>query len=235
VVSAGSRYDRSLVAYDRTSGVPVWWGGKDYSSYSSPIVTALLDARQILIFNKGSLAAHDPATGQVLWQVPWPDRFPNVIQPVPVENDKVFLSSGYGVGAGLVQIFRTEDDGWDTKMLWQNIEMKAKFSPVVKRDEFVYGFDDGILACLNVFSGRQRWKRGRYGHGQIILVDDLLLVQTERGELCLVAADPAEFRELTPPFPVFDRKTWNSPALAGRYAFLRNDREAVCLELPLAE
>jgi hypothetical protein len=35
---------------------------------------------------------------------------------------------------------------------------------------------------------------------------------------------------------VFDApRTWNTPALAGRQLFLRNDIEMVCYELPLRE
>ena len=77
-----------------------------------------------------------------------------------------------------------------------------------------------------------RWKGGRYGHGQILLADDLLLVLAENGAVVLVEPDPQAHRELGQ-FEALSGKTWNNPALAGKYLLVRNDHEAACYELPL--
>ena len=103
--------------------------------------------------------------------------------------------------------------------------------PVV-RGGSAYGLDDGILTCLDLETGARRWKAGRYGHGQVLLVEDLLLVQAEDGTLALVEATPEGHRELGRFRPLKD-KTWNNPALAGKYLLVRNDHEAACYELPL--
>lgn len=100
------------------------------------------------------------------------------------------------------------------------------------RDGFVYGLDDGILTCLDSSSGNRMWKDGRYGHGQMILVGELILLTAESGDLVLIEATQDEHRELAV-FSVFDHKTWNPPALAGEFLLLRNDREAACFRLPL--
>jgi outer membrane protein assembly factor BamB len=102
----------------------------------------------------------------------------------------------------------------------------------VAHDGFVYGLDDGVLACVDPSTGERRWKSGRYGHGQLVLAGRLLIVQTEEGELVLVEPRPDEHRELAR-VTVFGRKTWNPPALAGRYLFVRNDLEASAYELPV--
>ncbi|HTM53658.1 MAG TPA: alcohol dehydrogenase, partial [Pirellulales bacterium] len=108
------------------------------------------------------------------------------------------------------------------------------FSSPVLRDGYVYGLDDGILECVSLADGRRKWKNGRYGHGQLLLADDLLVVMAEDGRVVLVAADPQKFRELGQ-FQALEGKTWNYPALAGTQLFVRNDREAACYELPAAE
>jgi outer membrane protein assembly factor BamB len=95
----------------------------------------------------------------------------------------------------------------------------------------VYGLDDGVLTCLDPQTGERRWKAGRYGHGQLLLVAGLLVVQTEEGELVLIDPTPDEHRELTR-FPALSGKTWNPPALAGRRLVVSNDREAAAYELP---
>jgi len=98
----------------------------------------------------------------------------------------------------------------------------------------VYGLDEGILACLDIKTGTQIWKGGRYQHGQILLAGDLLIVQAETGDVFLVKLDPHKLIELGK-IPALSAKTWNNPALAGRMLLVRNDREAACYELPIRE
>ena len=95
----------------------------------------------------------------------------------------------------------------------------------------VYGLDDGTMTCLDPADGSRRWKAGRYGHGQLLLVGDVILVQTEMGEIVLVEPDPERHREVTR-FQVIDGKVWNPPALAGPLLLVRNDREAALFLLP---
>ena len=108
--------------------------------------------------------------------------------------------------------------------------MKAKFANLVQAGGFVYGLDDGILACVDARDGSQRWKEGRYGHGQGLLVRDHFLLMAESGELILLKPNPNSPSELNR-FRVFNLKTWNPIALAGDLLLARNDREAVCLRL----
>jgi hypothetical protein len=83
-----------------------------------------------------------------------------------------------------------------------------------------------------VATGSKKWKRGKYGHGQVLLVGDLLLVQSEQGDVALVAADPAGYRELSR-FAAISGQSWNYPALAGNKLLVRSEQEAACYELPL--
>ena len=101
--------------------------------------------------------------------------------------------------------------------------MKSEFSNIVARNGFIYGLDDGILACVEAATGDRKWKDGRYGHGQLILADDLLLVQTEQGPIALVEANPAAYREVAR-LSGLSAKTWNTPALAGEFLLIRNDQ-----------
>ena len=89
------------------------------------------------------------------------------------------------------------------------------------------------MVCLDASNGDLKWKEGRYGHGQEILVADLLLVTGESGEVILLEPNPQQPRELTR-FAALNSKTWNPPALAGDYLLVRNDKEAACYKLPLA-
>ena len=110
--------------------------------------------------------------------------------------------------------------------------MKCKFNDPVVLDGFVYGLDEGILVCLELETGKRRWKRGRYGYGQLLLVGDLIVVQAEKGQVALVEATPEKFRELGK-FKALSSKTWNHPVLVGNRLLVRNAGEMACYELPV--
>jgi outer membrane protein assembly factor BamB len=145
----------------------------------------------------------------------------------------VLISTGYGIGSELLQISR-EKERWKAARVWKSIRMKSKFANLFHIDGFVYGLDDGALACIDVANGELKWKGERYGHGQMILVGGLILLMAERGELVLIEPDPGEQRELAR-FKVFNAKTWNPPALAGDRLVVRNDREAASFRLPVVQ
>lgn len=232
---------RSLVAYDRTDGHELWAVGDDPAAYGSPQLTTLHGTKQILILNGEHLCAHEPSTGKMLWNYPWvtagPQRI-NTTQPMTLADfglnepaNAVFIASGYGHGCALLEIKKTGET-WAAEKLWENLTMKAKMSNMVIYGNHVYGLDEGIMACVELASGKQTWKGGRYGHGQMLLVGDVILVQTEAGKVVLLAADPAKRRELAS-LPALSSRTWNNPILVGRKLIVRNDIEAACYELPV--
>ncbi len=232
LVVAGGEPGRCLVAYDRHSGLMLFGGGDDLPGYSTPVPTQIGGVDQYLLFNGDALAGYDAGDCAELWRFPWPAGSEPVSQPIPLAGGRVFLSSGYGIGARLIQV-DSDGEKFSTRQLWSSLKMKAKFTVIVYRDGFFYGLDDGVLACIDVEKGERRWKRGRFGHGQLLLVGETLLVLGERGEVALVKAVPDDYHELARRDEVLHGKTWNPPALAGDHLLVRNSTEAVCLILPL--
>ncbi len=229
IVSAGGADGRSLVAYDVATGTRRWSGGSDRVGYASPTLLTLVGRPQIVMSNNGTLAGHDPETGAVLWTQRWVPE-PTVAMPIRVADDLVLGSTGYGIGSKLVKLTAGADGAITPAFLWETPRLKAKFTNPVLRDGYVYGLDDGVLVCMDVTNGERKWRAGRYGHGQTLLVDDLLLVTTEDGEVVLVEATPDAHREVAR-LPVFEAKMWNPPALAGKYLLVRSDKEAALYEL----
>jgi outer membrane protein assembly factor BamB len=237
VVSAGGPDGHSLVAYHKVTGDLLWHAGDDPSSYSSPHLATLAGRRQIVSINRSSVTGHDPQDGQILWRYEWPLVNPKCAEPLITGDDTVLVSAGYGLGSALLRITPGEEGEFAVEQVWndRNVRnLKSKFANMILRDEFVYALDDGILSCIEAGTGKRRWKGGRYGHGQLLMVGDLLLVQAESGELALVEPVPTSFVELGRITPL-TAKTWNNPAIAGRKLLVRNHEEAVCYELPLAE
>jgi outer membrane protein assembly factor BamB len=189
---------------------------------------------QILVVTVDRLVAHEPAAGHILWSVPWHNnQATNCSQPIPLDAGSVFISANYGLGCARIDA-APRDSLWQAAAAWSSRTLQTKFCSAVVRDGYAYSLDDEILECVSVADGRRQWKRGRYGHGQLLLADDLLVIQAEDGRVALVEATPAEYRELAS-MQAVDGKTWNNPSLAGRQLFVRNDRQAACYELPGAE
>lgn len=253
IVNAGGPVGDGLVAYDRHDGAVIWKGAglKDpvvtessvnRAGYSSPQLATLLGERQILIFDGVGLRSCAVETGEQLWFYKFehgesPGRV-NVAQPLILDGDRVFISASYARGCDMLRISRDEGGAWSATSVWDDSvkrNMRCKFSSPVLHEGHIYGLDEGMLTCLDAQTGRRTWKRDRraqYGHGQMLLVNDRIVLLSEYGELVLIDPSPEGLRELAK-FPVLPgEKTWNPPALARGRAVLRNHIEAVCLELP---
>lgn len=118
----------------------------------------------------------------------------------------------------------------DANARWQSKQFKLKFNSGVRRGDHFFGLDEGMLTCLSLQSGQRRWKQGRYGYGQLLLVADKLLILTEEGDIVLVPATPESPRELAR-FHAIDGKTWNHPVLSRGRLLVRNSDEAACFDL----
>ena len=235
VVSAGGPDGKSLVAYHRVTGEQLWHAGDDPASYSSPQLVTLAGRQQIVIINRESVVGHDPTDGRILWQYKWPQPNPKCAQPLVTGPDTLLVSAGYGLGSALLKVTPQGDGPCDVEQLWpeKNLRvLRSKFADMILRGDVVYALDDGILCCIEAATGKRRWRGGRYNHGQLLLVGDLLLVQAENGELALVDLRPDSFVELGK-IVALPGKTWNNPAISGNRLLVRNHEEAACYELPV--
>lgn len=236
IVSPTGNAAASLVAYHRLTGERLWEAGQALASYSSPTVMDLAGKKQVLLHTQQVLESHDPETGKLLWEFPWSNQnVNNCSQPVVLDAaaGRLVVTTGYGTGAALIEV-QPGEPKWSVSTVWTSREMRTKFTTAVRVGGFLYGLDDGILACVDLADGKRRWKTGRYNHGQILLVGKTLLVQAEMGDLALVDPRPEKFVELAR-IPMLHNKTWNNPAVAGKYVLVRNGEEAVCLEWPVGK
>lgn len=237
LLTAGPEVDEhasaaSVVAFDKGTGKVLWKAGTSGGAFSSPLVAEFGGLRQVVYFGPDAIAGYAATDGKSLWSYSWPRTHPHVCMPLLLGGDDLLVSSGYGTGSARLHIAKGPAGAWASGEVWRTNKMKAKFTNLVRIGDFVYGLDDGVLACLDARDGGLKWKDGKYRHGQVILVGALLLLTSEEGEAVLLDPQPDARHELTR-FQAINGKTWNPPALAGRYLLVRNDAEAACYRLPV--
>ncbi|MBI3410982.1 MAG: PQQ-like beta-propeller repeat protein [Planctomycetes bacterium] len=226
-----------LVAYDKATGEQRWLGPAGGWGYSSPQLATLSGVKQILLANGVGAISVAPQTGTLLWKHAW--QGDGIVQPALTADGDVLIGTGSGIGAGKgVRSVTVANgpDGWTAQERWTSVGLTPYFNDFVLHEGHAFGFDGSFLACINLEDGKRKWKGGRYGHGQVILLadQDLLLVLSEQGEVALVEARPDQFTELAR-FPTLEAKTWNHPVLVGDVLLVRNDREMAVLRLSLAD
>jgi len=224
IVLPGGSANNSVVAYNKMTGAPVWKSQSDHQAYVSPMLVTLAGRRQIIIVSSARAFGLEPANGSLLWSYDWnTDMGLNVSQPIMVDANHFFISSGYGKGAALVEVAGS-GNAFSARTVWENVNMKNKFNSSVLHQGYVYGLDEGILSCLDVKTGERKWKGGRYGYGQVLLASGHLIVITDTGDLALVRATPDQYTEVAR-FSAIQGKTWNYPAIAGGRLLVRNGNE----------
>jgi len=221
-----------LVAYDLATGNSRWFGPAHGGSYSSPHRLAVDGITQVLLLSGAGATSVTPSNGALLWEHAWPGS--TIVQPALIGNGDVLVSTGGGSGGlGTRRLALTHGpEGWTVRERWTSMGLKPYFNDFVVHKSYAFGFDGSILACIRLEDGVRKWKGGRYGNGQLILLpdQDLLLVLSEAGELALVGATSEEFRELGR-FSAIQGKTWNHPVLIGGVCLVRNSQEMAAFRL----
>lgn len=229
LVDAGGSGGKSLVAFDKKTGKAVWTSQNELAGYSAPIAITVGGVRQVVFFTGRAVLAVSPKDGKLLWRVSWKTDYDvNAAAPIFVPPDKLYVSSGYGVGAALFQIKVTEGRV-GAEEVWKSRRMKNQFSSSVLHNGHIYGFDDSVLKCIVAATGEEKWKESGFGHGSLILADGHLIVLSERGKLVLVEATPAGYREKGSN-QILSGKCWTAPTLADGRLYLRNEETMLALD-----
>ena len=225
-----------LVGYDVEAGNPRWTLTTVGGSYSSPHLATIGGVQQVILLSGAGATGVSPADGTRLWQFKAGDGT-NIVQPAIVDGD-VLVSPGDamgGMGMRRITVSRAEDGTWKTTERWTSRGLKPYHNDFVVHKGHAYGFDGTILSAISLADGERKWKGGRYGAGQMILLpdQDLLLVTSEEGDVALVSATPDKHSELAK-FKAIEGKTWNHPVLLGDLLLIRNGEEMAAFRLPAA-
>lgn len=216
-----------IAAFDKTTG-DVIWKTEDYkAAYSTPVAMDLEGTRCLVCFPEYGLVILDMKTGKELSKSRWETKYGvNAASPVLVGN-KVFLSSGYNKGCGLFEVGL----GKEPKALWQNKKLRTQINTAVYHEGFIYGFDEDVLTCLDMKSGKPTWEQEDLGKGSLMLADGKLIILSEQGELVIATPNSEGFKEIART-QVLGPKCWTVPVLANGRIYCRNAAgNVVCVDV----
>jgi outer membrane protein assembly factor BamB len=223
-----------LAAYDSATGKPRWFGPEGGFSYSSPQLITISGVPQILLLSSGvTSVAVD--TGTQLWKNEWPGGA--IVQPAVTPDGDILInaiSAMGGAGIRRLAVTHKPDGGWAAEERWTSSGLKPYYNDFVVHKGNAYGFDGSILSSIDLTDGTRKWKGGRYGAGQMILLaeQDVLLVLSDEGDIALVSATPDEFKEIARVKGI-EGKTWNHPVLVRDTLLVRNGEEMAAFRLSL--
>ena len=220
----------TFIALDKTNGAVQWASQRDIVSYSSPIAVDIAGIRQVVFVSGEAAVGLSPTDGSLYWRFPWQTSYDlNVATPIFVPPDHIFISSGYDHGAALLQI-EPQGEGLSVKKVWESRGMKNHFGTSLLIGDYIYGFDNAILKCIEAETGKEQWRRRGYGKGSLIYADGQLIILSDKGKLALADASPTNFSEKVSA-QVLSGKCWTPPTLANGKIFVRDMHRIVCMDV----
>lgn len=216
-----------IAAFDKASG-EVLWKTEDYkAAYSTPSAVDLEGTRCLLCFPEYGLVILDMKTGKELSKFRWETKYGvNAASPIVLGN-KVFLSSGYNKGCVLLEMSL----GKEPVVIWQNKKLRTQMNTAVLYNGFFYGFDEDVLTCLDMKTGKPTWEQEDLGKGSLMLADGKFIILSDKGELVIAEANSEAFKEISRS-QVLGTKCWTVPVLANGRIYCRNaSGNVVCVDV----
>jgi len=218
-------------AFKKADGSLAWQSGKGASGYSTAVPFEIGGQKGVAMVVCEELIGLNPATGKVMWKLPWKTSYDINAADAIISGDTIFISSGYNKGCALVKI-----SGGDVTKVWQNRNMRNQINCSVLWEGHIYGFDGqvdggGKLTCLDLATGEKKWSQGGMGTGSLMIADGKLIILGETGTLVIAAASPEGFKELASA-EILTGKCWTVPVLANGRIYARNAAgQLVCVDV----
>jgi outer membrane protein assembly factor BamB len=239
IVQPGGSNNNSVAAYHKDTGKLVWTIGNDAPGYSSPIAVTIDGQRQLIVPAGSAILGIDPAKPAILWRYPFGNTY-NVTCANPVwQDDLLLVSAAYGAGSAALEITR-KDGQWSAREKWKNKQsLQALFSTPIVVDGHAYGINGDLgtilMKCIDLKTGEVRWSERMPNRQFLLAVDGHLLSWGERGTLSLVEMQPQKYVKKGELPDLLTYKCWAAPALAEGRLYLRDETNALCLDLRLKQ
>lgn len=223
IMEVGGKDDKAFVAFDKENGDIVWNHGTGNASFNSPLLATIDNQLQIIFANGKTLYSFNPK-GDTLWTYAMP--FGGITaMPLLIEDNKIFLSGIRNPGFVIVEI----NDQIATEFI-RGTSMKTDFNTAIYHDGFIYGFHVASLRCISAETGEVKWTKRGFGKGSLMMVDDKLMVLSDKGKLIIVEAKPDAFQEVVS-VQALEGKSWTAPSFVNGKVYVRNLTHMACYKI----
>lgn len=240
------------VSFDKDTGKELWRAlSAKEPGYCPPTIYELGGRRQLILWHAEAVNGLDPATGRVLWTVPWVLNYGMAIATPRQMGDQLYLSCFYN--GSLMLRFEPGKDA--PSVAWRTTKMSERDTahlnctmntPFIE-DGHIYGACSyGQFRCLRADTGARLWetfaptsgKSERWGNAFTVKQGNRFFLFSEKGDLIIAKLSPQGYEEVSrahlldadnhdPGRPV----VWSHPAFANRRIYARNDHQLLCVDL----
>jgi len=239
VLAGGS--DGSICAFDKAQGKVIWKCGDAPAGYATPRAFTFNGRRYVCALLGNCILAAEMESGREVLRIEWPSH-EGVNASTPIVHDGcLFVSTGYGYGAGL---FRLSADGDRLKAepIWKSTKIRNKFQTPILHEGRLFTSDEDALKCVDFATGKRLWRQSGIKHGGLTMADGRLILLTETGELKSAPPSAAEFKPSATAklfegssYSVLRRKQgarcWTAPVVCNGRLYVRDHDTVECLEL----
>lgn len=221
----------TMVALRKTTGAVIWKSavpGGDKAAYSSAIVAQAAGRRQYVQFLDKGVVGVDAATGKFLWRYTQTAGGPaNIASPI-AKGNYIYSTNARRFNGGLVQL-TAAGEGVSAEQVYLGRDMPNTLGGQVLVGDVLYGTNQQGPAAADFLTGKIHWQEAAFGPGAVMHAEDRLYFHAESGEVALVEATTAGYRErgrFTPPNPPKRRdsreRAWTYPVVANGRMYIRD-------------
>lgn len=246
----------AVVAFHKETGKELWRALTVAEiGYAPTVIVEAGGRRQLIAWHTEAVNALDPETGKVYWTHKFPDGEPvrpgiSVATPLLAGNRLFFTCVHHGT-----LVLELASDKPAAKVVWQGKSndvakpdtLHSLMSTPVVKDGYLYGICAfGELRCLDAATGKRLWqtyqatwgKKTIFANAFLNPQGDQVFIFNDKGDLVIARPTPKGYEELDrahllePTLASRGRDVvWSQPAYANRCAYVRNDKEIICVSL----
>jgi len=235
VVSPGGP-GAGMVKLDKMTGKTMWTSKElgDTAAYSSITVADVQGVRTYITFTATAGVGVRASDGKLMFRYPKAVNNVAIIATPIFLNNKVFFTSGYGAGGGLLDL-TVKDGEVAAAEVYHTNDMRNHHGGVVLVDGYLYGFSDLILTCLEFATGKVIWRDRSVGKGSVTYADGHLYIQGERNAFALAEATSSGYREKGR-FDIPDKglPSWAHPVISDGRLYVRNQDALLAYDIKAA-
>jgi outer membrane protein assembly factor BamB len=231
IVACDAPDQQYLVALDKATGEVRW--KVDHSgdqAYSTPTVTVVDGAAQVITSRGNAAIAYAPADGRELWRVSYTGH--SVVPRPVVADGMVYICTGYWNPSLLAIRLGGSGDITSSHVAYSvKRGVPHNPSPLVADGRLYLITDLGVLTCLDAASGKEIFRQRLSGNysASPTLADGKIYLLDEEGSMTVIA--PGDRFELLATNRI-DGRTLASPAFVDGAIYLRSDTHLYRIEQP---